>query len=418
MGNPHITALSPHTLRDLEKINTVDVLVGIPSYNNAHTINYVVYQAAKGLERYFSDVDTAILVSDGQSTDGTLTTVRSMKLPFNVRVILANYVGISGKGSAVRAIFEAARSLKAKAVALVDSDLRSITPRWIELLISPTLQHTGLVTPFYIRDKYDGTITNFLCYPMTSTLYRRPIRQPIGGDFGLSIELVRELLDSPLWQTPYVPTFGIDIFETHTALAKGFQVKQAFLGTKIHEAKDPSEHLAPMFRQVAGSLFSCVEHYEKAWRRSEKPQKVETIGEADYAAPEPITVNLTSLIETYKSSFLTHNKVYHGVLDEFLLKEFQKLRKVQETDIFINSETWAKTVYSFAARFRNRTRVEREELLEAFRILWIGRVASYVKETENMTTQEANSKIEEEADTFLKFKSFLLNTFGDDSIES
>jgi glycosyltransferase involved in cell wall biosynthesis len=260
-------AFSPPTWKHLRKIKTADILVGITSYNNAHTINYVVYQAAKGLETYFSNLRSAIFVSDGNSTDGTLATIEALRLPFKVDVIPATYNGVSGKGSAVKAIFEAARFLNVRAVALVDSDLRSITPYWIHLLISPTLTGTGFVTPFYVRHKYDGTITNFLCFPVTSSLYGREIRQPIGGDFGLSIELVEELLESPLWQTQYVPRFGIDIFETHTALAKRMEVKQAFLGTKVHEAKDPGTHLDSMFRQVVGSMFTCIEYYDQVWKK-------------------------------------------------------------------------------------------------------------------------------------------------------
>lgn len=256
-----------------------DIRVGIPAYNNAHTINYVVYQVANGLETFFPDLTSVIFISDGNSVDGTLDTVKAMRLPFQVKVVPTNYVGVSGKGSAVKAIFEAAKFLEVEAVALIDSDLRSVTPDWIKLLISPTLTGTGLVTPFYVRHKYDGTITNFLCYPITSSLYGKEVRQPIGGDFGLSIELVNELLESPLWQIPHIQLFGIDIFETHTALAKRFEVKQASLGTKAHGAKDPSKHLASMFRQVVGSMFTCISHYEKIWRGINCFNKVEIIGE-------------------------------------------------------------------------------------------------------------------------------------------
>jgi hypothetical protein len=174
----------------------------------------------------------------------------------NVKLIPTIYVGASGKGSAVQAIFEAARYLQVKGVALVDSDLRSVTPEWMKLLITPTLTGTDFVAPLYNRSKYDGTITNFLCYPLTATLYGKNIRQPIGGDFGLSIRLVEEILNSPMWDYPYVSRFGIDIFETHTALAKGFKVKEAPLGVKSHDPKDPSSQLVGMFRQVIGTMFT------------------------------------------------------------------------------------------------------------------------------------------------------------------
>lgn len=406
------SALPPHAWNNLRNIKTADIMIGIPSCNNAQTINYVVYQAAKGLETYFPNLKSTIFISDGNSTDGTLATVDAMRLPFQVDVIPVNYVGIAGKGSAVKAIFEAARALEVKAVALVDSDLRSITPEWIRLLISPTLTGTGLVTPFYIRHKYDGTITNFLCYPVTSSLYGKEIRQPIGGDFGLSIELVKELLKSPLWQVPYMRSFGIDIFETHTALAKKFEIKQAFLGTKVHEAKDPSKHLASMFRQVVGSMFTCIERYKKVWREIRGCHKVEIVGEEIYlGTPEAIKINLQNLIRTYKSGFDIYNQIYRSILSKGMFKEVEELKKLDEGNLSLSPETWAKTVYSFAATCRNERQVKREKLLDALRILWIGKIASFIKETLELDTMKSEKKIKEEARVFERLKPYLLNIF-------
>ena len=72
-----------------------------------------------------------------------------------------------------------------QALVVVDSDLRSIVPEWIELLAGPILKGGyDFVAPLYARYKYDGTITNTVTYPLTRALYGNRIRQPIGGDFG------------------------------------------------------------------------------------------------------------------------------------------------------------------------------------------------------------------------------------------
>jgi len=410
MEKKSASALSSHAWKYLKNVKTADILVGIPSYNNAHTINYVAYQAAKGLETYFPNLQSVIFVSDGKSTDGTLATVKSMRLPFQASVIPTTYSGISGKGSAVKAIFEAARFLEVDSVALVDSDLRSITPDWVRLLISPTLTGTGLVTPFYIRHKYDGTITNFLCYPVTSSLYGKRIRQPIGGDFGLSIKLVGELLESQLWQTPYVPRFGIDIFETHTALAKGFEVKQAFLGTKSHEAKDPSKHLGSMFRQVVGSMFSCIELYEKVWRGIHGLRQVEIVGEKrSLGIPESVHIDLPNIIKTYKSGFDGYRQIYRGILSNSIFKSVEKLKRIKNTNLSFPPETWAKIVYSFVASFKSGDQPRRENLLDALRILWIGKVMTFARETLEVDTWKAEKKIEEEVRVFEGLKPYLLD---------
>ena len=97
------------------------------------------------------------------------------------------YQGIPGKGSAFRLVFQMAKQLDAKACAVVDSDLRSITPEWIDLLIRPILfAGFDFVAPYYQRHKYDGTITNSIVYPLTRMLYGLSVRQPIGGEFGVS----------------------------------------------------------------------------------------------------------------------------------------------------------------------------------------------------------------------------------------
>ena len=88
-----------------------------------------------------------------------------------------------------------AAALEVQALVVVDSDLRSIGPEWIELLAGPILKGGyDYVAPLYARHKHDGTITNNVTYPLTRALYGLRIRQPIGGDFGVSGDLVRHYL--------------------------------------------------------------------------------------------------------------------------------------------------------------------------------------------------------------------------------
>ena len=85
--------------------------------------------------------------------------------------------------------------LQAKACAVVDSDLRSITPEWIDMLLRPILfAGYDFVAPYYQRHKYDGTITNSIVYPLTRSLYGVRVRQPIGGEFGISARLIARYL--------------------------------------------------------------------------------------------------------------------------------------------------------------------------------------------------------------------------------
>jgi len=241
--------LEKDILEQVKELKEADILVGVPSYNNARTIVHVVKAVEAGLSKYFPEHKSVLVNSDGGSSDGTMEVVKgttvdldSMLVHHQVggfRKFVTPYHGIPGKGSAFRTIFEIANALKVKACAVVDSDLRSITPEWIELLIKPVLtEGYDYVSPYYLRHKYDGTITNSIVYPITRALYGKRIRQPIGGDFGFSGRLASFYLTKDVWETD-VARFGIDIWMTTTAVANAFKVCQAFLGAKIHDAKDP-----------------------------------------------------------------------------------------------------------------------------------------------------------------------------------
>ena len=179
----------------LERIGQADIIVGIPSFNNAKTIGHVVRAIQAGLAKYFPDHKAVIVNSDGGSSDGTMDVVRNTSIDDFSAILLHHrmepvskiafpYSGIPGKGSAFRTIFEIAEAMDIKACAVVDSDLRSITPEWIELLVKPVLiGGYDYVSPLYHRHKFDGTITNSIVYPLTRALYgKRSLSEAI-SDF-------------------------------------------------------------------------------------------------------------------------------------------------------------------------------------------------------------------------------------------
>jgi glycosyltransferase involved in cell wall biosynthesis len=134
MPDQHLT-LDERLASSLTKIGSADVVVGIPSFRNAATIGYVATTAAEGLREHFPGARVAIVNADGGSEDGTPD--RGVEGASGVPVAVGRYIGPPGKGSAFRAIFTAVGMLGARACAVVDSDLRSITPEWIGRLLTP-----------------------------------------------------------------------------------------------------------------------------------------------------------------------------------------------------------------------------------------------------------------------------------------
>src|SRR5215211_6205268 len=308
------TAL-PQAIRDeVARLGSADIMVGIPSFKNAATIGYVVRAAHAGLVQYFPDLRPVLVNANAGSPDGTQRVVVETEPPEYVERILLTRPrnklrrisltypevdGVGGKGAALRTIFQIADALKVQALVVVDSDLRSIVPEWIELLAGPILKGGyDFVAPLYARYKYDGTITNTVTYPLTRALYGNRIRQPIGGDFGVSGDLVKHYLTLEDW-TPDISKFGIDIWMTTSALTGGFAVCQARLGAKIHDPKDPGSDLGPMFRQVVGTILRLAATHSDAWLDIRGSHDVPAYGFERIIDPPPLEVNAIRLLSEF-----------------------------------------------------------------------------------------------------------------------
>ena len=112
---PHVTGLDERMTAAVDEAGRAEILVGIPSFRNAATIGHVARTAAEGLRRAFPGVRAVVVNADGGSDDGTPDRVRQA-LDGVPRVVGA-YVGLPGKGSAFRAIFERLSGLRARALA-------------------------------------------------------------------------------------------------------------------------------------------------------------------------------------------------------------------------------------------------------------------------------------------------------------
>lgn len=413
-----VTKQYPTSLRDqvkdwIEELKEIDILIGVPSYNNDDTVANVISTAAEGLHKFFPDMKCGILVSDGGSLDDTREAAQNAPVPKGISMEVAIYRGFPGKGTSLRAIFEAAYRLRVTACAVFDSDLRSITAEWVRLLIGPIIDRKAdFVTPIYRRHKFDGTITNHIIYPMTRALYGLRIRQPIGGDFGFCGELAGLYTKEKIWDTD-VAKFGIDIWMTTTAINEGFKIAQAAMGAKIHTPKDPAADLGPMFYQVISTLFYLMGVYEKKWMNTTGSKEVEIVedhGEDQKVIPVPVSLN--KLITEFTEGFKHFESFYAEVLDESTFNSLKEAAKKTESESVVDlpPELWARILYDFAYTYQLWNR-NRRRLVDIITPLYFGHTASYFAEVKEKDDGYADEYIEKQAEIFEQQKPYLVNKF-------
>jgi glycosyltransferase involved in cell wall biosynthesis len=421
------SALSDEAREHIESVGKADILVGIPSYNNEATIEHVVRAVQFGLAKYFPRQRSVLMNSDGGSRDRTRQIVQKTSVygdldlifvenPVRpVRSLATPYHGILGKGSAFKAIFEVADRLSAKACILVDSDLRSIGPEWVELLGAPILlKEYDFVAPFYSRHKYDGTITNSIAYPLTRALYGRRVRQPIGGDFAVSRNLIKCFIKQDVWGTD-VARYGIDIWMTTTAINEGFKLCQSFLGAKVHDPKDPGKFLGPMFKQVVGTLFRLMGRYQGKWRVVKRSKPIALYGFKSELAPPEVEVDAGRLWKQFQAGVKERANFWASFLSRQRMQQILKLSKLPQAKFHFSDELWVKTIYDFAIAYHRcecEEQKDGDEIVESLVPIYFGRTASFVKQTWEMPTFEAEDLIEGLAKKFEQSKPYLVKHWG------
>ncbi len=398
--------LDPSVVEQCKQMKPVDIMVGVLCKNVEATILNVLNVINEGLYRYFPDHNLAIVVSEAESSDNTSEAIKLFQPYSTINTIVTKDITDGGKGAGVMTIFEIAHAADAKCVVLMDGDLLSIKPGWIQTIANPVVYgRSDLTVPYYIRDKNDGVITNNLVYPFTRTLYGIDIRQPIAGEFALSKNLYEILRKHPL----FPPDFGIDIFIVTTAAAEGLYVKEGLFSLKIHESTlhylEPEKFLIPMFRKVTSSMFELAKYYESYWKQRPVAFRSKYHRECFSQKPIPVNVNIDDMMQSFTGEFEHSKQQFYEFLPEELV---QSVDDVVHNGHQFDAALWAKIVFHYAASYKSVIdEGKKYTLLDTLKTLWLGRFVSYAEKVNDMDINDAEKILQSQAEIFEKHFDYL-----------
>ncbi len=400
------------TVENPDKVKEADLIIGIPSRNEADSIGFAVEQASEGLAKYFANLRAVIVNCDNQSDDGTkeaFFAARS-KVP---RIYLSTPDGVRGKGNNLKNLFRLAGELKTKAVVCLDADTKSLSPKWIKNLAEPLLADYSFVAPLYLTHKYDGKVTNSIAYPLSRCLYGRRIRQPIGGEFGFSGDLARYFLDHESW-TDSVAHFGIDIWMTTLAIHYGKPITQAFLGSpKIHRPTCDEKALGEIFRQVVGTIFHLQNMLSPFWRdiRHSRPTAIFGFGTGEEAQPCGSEVDYSALYSSIKDGYGRYYSLWNEILAGETYSKLEEVISLDEKSFELPTNLWAHILFDMSVACRDKV-VEIDQLTESLVPLYQGQNLTFMKATEGMPQGQAEEYIEDQCLSFEEAKPYLLKRWG------
>jgi glycosyltransferase involved in cell wall biosynthesis len=367
----------------------------------------VVQAVDQGLQQYFPDCRSVILNADNASPDGTREAFLNTDTR-NPKIYVTTPEGVRGKGNNLLNVFAKVVELDAQAMVTVDGDLQSIEPHWIRQLGKPVFKGFDLVTPIYPRHKFDGTITKNFGYPMISAVFGHRLRQPIGGDYGVSRSLVDFYLDQPVFEA--VRHFGIDIWMTVLACLSGLRVCQSFLDApKVHGAKDPGRHLDRMFQQVVATVFQLMADHVDQWMgvTETSPSIMFGFGMGAKDPPELIPIDLACLHRDFEGVIKARRRELGLVLGKKQLEYLEKFLAGDPFDLKLTKPVWARMVYDFSAAFAVET-LSRELLGELLLALYKGVVLSDLLALTERDLWYAERYVENTVDCFEHSRPYLL----------
>jgi glucosylglycerate synthase len=382
------TILTDDFLRYLMAVGQVDVLVGLPTFNNASTAAEVVKAIHVSFARDFPRHRTVLVNLDGGSTDGTPEIVRNASPDQTdtfsgasslrtIHRISSPYHGLHGKVNALRALFAAADLTQARAVAMLDPDVTSVKPDWVKKLVEPAL-HQGydFVAPVYARPRFDGPLVTQLLRPLMRATYRRPLLEPVGGEFAVSRAFAVHASASPVWDTTFTQ-WGMDLWLPCEAFATGRRVAQVCLGPRTLTGGPSRPALADVMQQVVGSLFTCLALHEEHWMQLETSEDVPVLGtlspvEEPGPPPEPAPI-----AESLGAAVLDLEPVLARVLRSHTHAGLRALAERGTRPEAFTDDLWGHIVAEFAAAHASE-KLARDHLFMALVPLYLGHLDAFV----------------------------------------
>jgi hypothetical protein len=410
--------LSDDFLRQLINVGEVDILVGLPTHNNAKTIGSIVQTIQSGILRGFPRERAVIINADGGSRDGTpelvtggsIDDVRPASNLYALRTLHAistKYASSPASEVAFRTILAAAELLRAKACVVMSPESANIEPEWLSKLLRPIYRDGfDLVTPTYRRHKLEGLLITNLLYPMTRALYGLRIREAYSLEFGFSGRLGSQFLEQNVW-TDGTEGSGVELRFTLAAITGRYRICQSFLGEKDHIERRAAD-LVPALRQTVGALFSALDPDFPVWSAVEGSQPVAGTGANQEVLLTPVRVNRKRLREMFSTGVAELESVFQSILSPSTLTELQRIARTgKEEEFDYPAELWVRTVYEFAASYQKSV-ISRDHIIQALAPLFRGRMFTFLMENRDASANDVENNIEGLCLEFERLKPYLL----------
>ncbi|ADI02530.1 glycosidase [Syntrophothermus lipocalidus] len=406
--------------KQVQTMQDVDLIIGIPFYNEKEVLPEVLALVQKGLQD-IEPLRAALLLCVGDPAGAEVLEVinqAGLNVPFCGFLMKP---GINGRGSSIRAIIEIANLLTADLVILAadlkQEGLRGFQPDWIRRLLTPIREEHDLAVGNFERHHFEDVIGGLFAAPLLETYYGYRFQDPLSGVYAMSHDLVENYAIEIKFWTDITQGYGIDPWLVTRAIIWNKKICEVKLGAKLAAAS--LEKVNYVFKETAASLFTCLKKDEDYWTaRPSSIARTPDISGCEYRdTPYAASFSLRDLVLTFKRSFNHYNVLYRKTLPQEVYNVLEKIvytptRDFNHTDpvCSFNANIWAQLVNRFLIHYWFDNGIQRDDILNALTFAFDGRLACFVSELTEIEESFGKTAVPVSLPTFMKAAANALKT--------
>jgi hypothetical protein len=412
------SSLSDALLRQLIAVGQVDILVGLPTLNNAATIVDVVRAVHVCFTRDFPRLRTVMINSDGGSTDGTPELIRAASftdagvvqtshLLRTLHRVVAPYHGLPGKHTALRTVFAAGELTQAKVLVVIDPSGPATVPDRVTELIGPVAQsEVEFLAPRYRRHPRDGILVTQFVRPLVRALYGVALDEPLGTEFACSGRFASHGLEQDIWNQD-AARFAIDLWLRAEAIAEHFRIGQIWRPAATSAGTRTT--LREAVHQVVLSLVESLRAHESFWLKTDGIEELPTWGTDPMAMPEAAPWDFQALAEQARHDMMQIKPLLEEVIDPHMFARV--VDNNSGTGPPLDDELWVRIVYAFVSAIRQgRTGID--HLADMFAPLYMWRASAFMSRTAAESAAAVQARLDTLCETFQRLKPLLVASWS------
>ncbi|MBO8126462.1 MAG: glycosidase [Firmicutes bacterium] len=374
-------------LAELARYCEVDIVIGVPFYNEEKEIGPAIEALQSGLEKYCPECRALIVCVGSAAGHRALEKLAESKAVSGkpeVYTFLLDHDELLGKGWGVKALLKVAAALHAD-LALFEADfLASVgevdSYQWLRLLLDPIrIDGYDLSLGCFERHPFTDGLALHLVSPIIASTYGWHITDPLGDEMALSNDLVNRLISKSVNWFEDAYQYGVGIWILTTALAQEARICESSLGAKAPTRYNGKREL--MGHQIIRTLFHQVKEHFPKWSKTGTVLRFpDAIGVAKCASVIADKPDFAAALRKFQKGF---NASTANLLKRIIPSEtFAKLNFLAEAPrehFHFNDSLWAEVVYDLLLGSAFHSELDEDDLINAALSLLHGRRAHTAK---------------------------------------